>query len=160
MMFALTLCLRLLGHVPFSRWACKSPIEFFDLSIFSIMETCSAFWRAFLGSVFPCLSLLSSRGRLVSLAWLSFGLWFGLWLLPSLPFCGMVFVVFSVVGACALVISRSLSENRSVSRSLSMRNYSSAFLGLSVSQVSISEVSAASRPSAVSEVAAIRVYMR
>ena len=70
----------------------------------------------------------------------------------------MVFVVFSVVGACALVmISCSLSENRSVSRSLSMRNSSSALLGSSVSQVSISEVSAASRPSAVSEVAAILV---
>ena len=117
------------------------------------MEACSAFWRAFLGSVFPCLSLLSSQGRLVPLAWMSFGLW----LLPSLPFCGMVFVVFSLVGACTLVISCSLSENRSVSRSLSMRNSSSALLGSSVSQVSISEVSAASRPSAVSEVAAILV---
>ena len=69
----------------------------------------------------------------------------------------MVFVVFSVVGVCALVISCSLSKNRSVSRSLSMRNSSSALLGSSVLQVSIHEVSAASRPSAVSEVAVILV---
>ena len=55
------------------------------------------------------------------------------------------------------MISCSLSENRSVSRSLSMRNSSSALLGSSGSQVSVSEVSAASRPSAVSEVAAILV---
>ena len=70
----------------------------------------------------------------------------------------MVFVVFSVVGACALVISCSLSENRSGSRS--MRNYSSALLGSSVSRVSLSEVSAASRLSAMNEVAAILVWMR
>ena len=69
----------------------------------------------------------------------------------------MVFVVFLVVGVCALVISCSLSENRSVSCSISMRNSSSALLGSSVLQVSISEVSAASRPSAVSEVAVILV---
>ena len=63
-------------------------------------------------------------------------------------------------GGSALVISCSLLENRSVSRSLSMKYSSSALLGSSVSQVSISEVSAVSRPSAVSEVAAIRVQMR
>ena len=72
-------------------------------------------------------------------------------------FFGMVFPVLSVAGACALVISCSLSENRSVSRSRSMRNSSPALLSSSVSQVSMSEMSAASRPSAVSEVAAIWV---
>lgn len=29
-MFTLALYLRLFGHVPFLRWACKSPIEFFS----------------------------------------------------------------------------------------------------------------------------------
>ena len=65
-------------------------------------------------------------------------------------------MVFSVVGACALVICCSLSENRSVSHSLSMSNSSLSLLGSSVPQV-MSEVSVAGRPSAVSEVPAIRI---
>ena len=52
----------LIGHVPFSRCACESPIEFFNFSIFSVLEACSAFWQAILGLIFQCLSLLSSRG--------------------------------------------------------------------------------------------------
>ena len=66
--------------------------------------------------------------------------------------------LYSFFGGRSLrVISCSLSENRSVSHSRSMRNSSLALLSSSVSQVSMSEMSAASRPSAVSEVAAIWV---